>query len=183
MNLIFLYDSTLNEFAMVGLGTSTGIEEPLASGTTAVKSSPYGNTAAYVVDIPSNINGTMGKFDWGPVYNSSKANWLCVGTNGFYYFFRSTSTSPSCNTGYYYAYNNNYRWTGFALGTGAGGVMAATGSIIYKAAKVAPEPDTYAPFIDHGGLRDSPREIEHLSLQSVTRDNLRQELTSAQTRA
>ena len=29
MNLIFLYDSTLNEFAMVGLGNETGIEEPL----------------------------------------------------------------------------------------------------------------------------------------------------------
>ena len=33
MNLIFLYDSAKNDFAMVGLGTDTGIEEPLSSGT------------------------------------------------------------------------------------------------------------------------------------------------------
>ena len=155
MNLIFLYDSAKNDFAMVGLGTDTGIEEPLSSGTKANQRSTYGSTKAFLVDIPSNITGTMGKFDWSSVYSSSRANWMCVGSNGFYYFFRSTSTNPACNTGYFYAYSSYYRWSGFALGTGAGGVMAGSGGVLYKVAKVAPEPDTSAPFVDHGGLRDS----------------------------
>ena len=106
MNLIFLYDSTLNEFAMVGLGTDTGIEEPLGSGTKANQRSTYASTKAFLVDIPSNITGTMGKFDWNSVYSSSRANWMCVGSNGFMYFFRSTSSNPACNTGYYYSYSS-----------------------------------------------------------------------------
>ena len=155
MNLIYLYDSSSNKWAMVGLGTDTGIEQTMASGTTAAKRSTYGNTAGHLVDIPADISGSFGKFDWGGVYSSSKANWMCAGTNGFYYFFRSTSSNPSCNTGYYYVYSTYYRYSGFALGTGSGGVMAGTGSIIYKSAKVAPEPDTTAPEIDHNAMRDS----------------------------
>jgi hypothetical protein len=155
MNLIYLYDSSSNKWAMVGLGTDTGIEQTMSSGTTAAKRSTYGNTAGHLVDIPADISGSFGKFDWGGVYSSSKANWLCAGTNGFYYFFRSTSSNPSCNTGYYYVYSTYYRYSGFALGTGSGGVMAGTGSIIYKSAKVAPEPDTTAPEIDHNAMRDS----------------------------
>ena len=101
MNLAFLYDSTLDEFAMVGIGTDTGIEEPLGSGTKANQRSTYGSTRAFLVDIPANITGTIGKFDWNSVYSSSRANWMCAGSNGFYYFFRSTSSNPACNTGYY----------------------------------------------------------------------------------
>ncbi len=155
MNLIFLYDSTLNEFAMVGLGTDTGIDEPLGSGTKANQRSTYGSTKAFLVDIPANITGTMGKFDWNSVYSSSRANWMCVGSNGFMYFFRSTSSNPACNTGYYYTYSSYYRWSGFALGTGYYGVMASSGEVVYKVAKVAPEPDATAPEVDHSPLRDS----------------------------
>ena len=155
MNLIFLYDSSANDFAMVGIGTDTGIEEPLASGTQANQRSTYGSTKAFLVDIPGDITGTMGTFNWNATYSSSTANWMCVGSNGFMYFFRSTSTNPSCNTGYYYAYSPYYRWSGFALGTGSGGVMAGSGGVLYKVGKVAPEPDTAAPYVDHGGLRDS----------------------------
>ena len=155
MNLIFHYDSTMNDFGMVGLGTDTGIEEPLASGTKANQRSTYGSTKAFLVDIPDNITGTMGKFDWSSTYSSSRANWMCVGSNGFYYFFRSTSTNPACNTGYYYSYSTYYRWSGFALGVGAGGIMGSGGEVLYKVAKVAPEPDTTPPIVDHSPLRDS----------------------------
>ena len=155
MNLIFLYDATLNDFAMVGLGTDTGIEEPLAGGTQAPQRSTYSNTRAFLVDIPADITGTFGKFDWNSVYSSQRANWLCVGSNGFYYFFRSTSSNPACNTGYYYTYSTYYRWSGFALGTGNGGMMNGGGGVLYKVSKVAPEPDTTAPNVDHNPLRDS----------------------------
>ena len=82
MNLIYLYDSSSNEWAMVGLGTETGIDEPLTSGTNAPKRTTYGYTAAHLVDIPGDITGTFGKFDFNATYSSSKANWMCVGTNG-----------------------------------------------------------------------------------------------------
>ncbi len=41
------------------------------------------------------------------------------------------------------------------MGSGYYGPQAASGSVIYKVAKVAPEPDTFAPEVDHGGMRDS----------------------------
>ena len=155
MNLIYLYDSSSNEWAMVGLGTDTGIDEALTSGTTANKRSTYGYTAAHLVDIPGDITGTFGKFDFNATYSSSKANWMCVGTNGWYYFFRSTSSNPSCTSGYYYVYSASYRWSGFALATGYYGPQASSGSVIYKVANVAPEPDTTKPDVDHLAMRDS----------------------------
>ena len=94
MNLIFLYDSTKNKWAMVGLGTDTGIDEPLSGGTTASQRATYGSTASYLVDIPGDITGTFGKFDWNATYSSSKANWMCASSNGWIYFFRSTSSNP-----------------------------------------------------------------------------------------
>jgi hypothetical protein len=49
MNLIYLYDSSSNKWAMVGLGTDTGIEQTMSSGTTAAKRSTYGSTAGHLV--------------------------------------------------------------------------------------------------------------------------------------
>jgi len=155
MNLIYLYDSSKNAWAMVGLGTETGIEEPLTSGTTANQRSTYGYTKAFLIDIPGDITGTMGKFDWNATYSSSKANWMCVGTNGWYYFFRSTSSNPTCTSGYFYIYSASYRWSGFSLGGGYYGPQASSGDVVYKVAKVAPEPDTTAPEVDHSAMRDS----------------------------
>ncbi|MFL2962365.1 MAG: hypothetical protein ACJZ2K_05225, partial [Candidatus Poseidoniaceae archaeon] len=155
MNLIYLYDSSSNKWAMVGLGTDTGIEQIMASGDTAAYRNTYGNQKSHLVDIPADISGTFGKFDWSGIYSSSKANWMCVGTNGFYYFFRSSSSNPNCNAGSGYLTSTYYTYSGFALGVGSGGVMAGTGSIIYKSAKVKPEPDTTAPEIDHSTMRDS----------------------------
>ncbi|MAK77769.1 MAG: hypothetical protein CL992_00600, partial [Euryarchaeota archaeon] len=155
MNLIFLYDSTKNKWAMVGLGTDTGIDEPLSGGTTASKRATYGSTASYLVDIPGGITGTYGKFDWNATYSSSKANWMCASSNGWVYFFRSTSSNPRCTSSYYNIYSTYYTWSGFAIGSGYYGKMASSGDVTYKVGKVAPEPDTSAPEIDHAAMRDS----------------------------
>jgi len=156
MNLIMLYDSSANDWAMVGLGTTTSnaIDEPLSGGSTAAFSSAYGYTNAYRVPL-NDITGTFGKFDFNGTYSSSKANWLCVGTNGYWYLFRSTSNSPRCTSSYYNIYSTSYTWSGFAMQTGYYGRQASSGSITYKVAKVAPEPDLFAPDIDHTGLLDS----------------------------
>ena len=155
MNLIFLYDTTDNQWAMVGLGTDTGIDEPLTSGTVPNVRSTYGYTKAYLVDIPGDITGTFGEFDWNATYSTSKANWMCVGSNGWFYFFRSTSSNPTCTSSYYYIYSTSYRWSGFSLGGGYYSPIASTGGVTYKVGKVAPEPDTTAPLVDHSAMRDS----------------------------
>ena len=155
MNLIMHYDSTMNSWGMVGLGTSTGIDEPLSGGTASTQRSTYGYTKAYNVEIPGDITGTFGKFDFNGTYSSSKANWMCVSSNGWYYFFRSTSSNPLCTSGYYYIYQTNYVWSGFALFSGYYGRMANSGTVTSKVGKVAPEPDTSPPIIDHSTLADS----------------------------
>jgi hypothetical protein len=159
MNIIFHYDSGDNAWGMVGIGDSTPEIETgaLAGGSQASSVSTYGYTAAYNVPIPGDITGTFGKITWnGTGYSTSKANWLCVGTNGFYYFYRSSSSNARCNTGYYYAYQtSSYKWSGVALSAGYYGRMATSGSITYKVGKVAPTPDTMAPDMDHSVLRDS----------------------------
>jgi len=114
MNLIYLYDSTMNKWAMVGLdgdsstsGMQTGIDEVLTGGNSADKASTYGYTAAHRVPL-NDITGTYGKFDFNGTYSTSKANWLCMGTNGYTYFFRSTSSSPRCTSSYYNIYSSSY---------------------------------------------------------------------------
>ena len=156
MNLIYHYDSSSNKWGMVGLDTATGIDDPLAGGTVKSSSrSTYGYTTAYNIKIPGDITGTFGKFDFNGTYSSSRANWMCVGSNGWWYFFRSTSSNPICTSGYFYIYSTSYRWSGFSLGGGYYGRMAATGEVSYKVGKVAPEPDLTAPSVDHSPMQDS----------------------------
>jgi len=154
MNLIYLYDSSANRWSVTGLDTSTGIDETLTGGLTKTKRGTYGYTDHYNIKL-DNIYGTVGKFDFNGSYSSSRANWLCQGTNGFVYFFRSTSSNPLCTSGYYYAYSPSYRWTGFAIGMGYYGSMSTSGGMSYKVTKVAPEPDRTAPTMDHTPLLDS----------------------------
>ena len=78
-----------------------------------------------------------------------------MNTNGFVYFFRSTSSNPTCNGGYWYIYSTSYRWSGISLGGGYYAPQASTGSVLYKVSNVAPEPDTTAPIVDHAAMRDS----------------------------
>ena len=59
MNLIFLYDSGTNDFAMVGLGNSTSIEDPLTVELAHLESSILVLLIKYHPTA-----GTMGKFDW-----------------------------------------------------------------------------------------------------------------------
>ena len=78
MNLIFLYDSGTNGFAMVGLGNSTSIEEPLVSGDSATLGTTSSTNQYYRIKLPSNFTGEMAKFDWGGTYSTSRANWMCT---------------------------------------------------------------------------------------------------------
>ena len=152
MNLIFLWDG--NTYGMVGIGDEPDIGEKLGTGTSATYAAAYGYTTSYryqVGDITANFAG----YTYNSTYSSTGFNWVCTGSNGWTHFLRSTSTSPSCSSGYYYIYSTSYKWNGFALGSGYYGRMASSGDVTYAVTKVAPEPDTYSPIITHTALADS----------------------------
>ena len=165
MNLAFLYDSTSNKWAMVGIGTSTDIGTPLTGGATASSSTGYGYTNAYKFAIPGDITGDFGKFSFNSTGSSSVADRMCVTTNGWYYFYRATSTDR-CTSAYYMIYGSatSYRWSGFALGSGYYGRQASTGSITYKVGNVAPTPDTFKPIFTHSAMADSHAKTRTVSV-------------------
>jgi len=156
MNLIFFYDSANNEWGYVGVGTETGIDTVLTGGSNMDSSVSYGYTQAYKFNIPGDITGTFGKFDFNATGSSTTADRMCVTTNGWYYFYRA-GTYDRCTSAYYMIYGStsSYRWSGFALGSGYYGRQAATGSMTYKVGNVAPTPDTFAPEFGHSPLGDS----------------------------
>ena len=164
-SLIMLYDSSSNSWAMVGLGdkatssTSLTIDKALSGGDSATFSSGYGYSKAYKIAIPGGFTGSFGKFNFNATGSTTSANMLCVTDNGAYYFYRTYSGTGRCNPAYYYfgAYNSitNYKWSGFAMSVGYYGQQATTGSITYKVGLVAPQPDTFAPTMEHTALSDS----------------------------
>ncbi|NCG01730.1 MAG: type IV pilin, partial [Euryarchaeota archaeon] len=162
MNLLYLYDSGEDAFAMVGIGSSPSISEKLSGGSSATNSYGYGYTKSFKITLGSDYGGQMGKFSFGNATGGAgtNANRLCVTSNGFTYFMRSPySSRDQCSGAYYYggAYSGStsYAWAGWALGMGYYGRMAASGDVTYKVGGVAPTPDTFSPDITHAALADS----------------------------
>jgi hypothetical protein len=119
MNLVQLYDSADNKWAIVGIGTETGIDSALTGGSAASLSYSYGSyTKAYKFAIPGDITGDFGMFTFNSTASSTTANRLCVITNGWYYFYRATGYDR-CTPAYYMIYGStsSYRWSGFAMGS------------------------------------------------------------------
>ena len=147
MNLIFLWNSTANEFGVVGVGDEdTGITNKLTGGDTAVRRGGTSYTGYYAFPIPGDITGTFAKIDFNATYNSARANWFCASTNGYWYFYRTTSSSrrrpvadrttthgpaPTSGTGSVFA-------TGYYAGP-------STTETTYKVGNVKPTPDTFPP--------------------------------------
>ena len=152
MNLLFLWDGSM--FAIVGIGDDPDIEDKLGTGTSATYASAYGYTTAYRYKA-GDITGDFAGYTYNATYSSTGLNWLCTGSNGWTHFLRSSSSSPSCSSGYYYIYSTSYKFNGFALGSGYYGRMASSGDVTYAVTKVAPEPDTFSPTITHTALSDS----------------------------
>ena len=180
MNLLYLYDSGKNAFAMVGIGSSPSIDSKLSGGSQMDASYAYGNTPAYKITLGSDsamtaageetYGGQMGLFSFGNATGGSgiNANRLCVTTNGFVHFFRSPFASrDQCSGAYYYGGSYfsggtsderalpTYVWSGWAHAMGYYGSQAASGTQTYKIGGVAPIPDTFAPIADHSALSDS----------------------------
>tara|TARA_B110000444_G_scaffold261492_1_gene314159 strand:- start:19257 stop:32756 length:13500 start_codon:yes stop_codon:yes gene_type:complete len=159
MNLLYHYDAGENAFAMVGIGSSPSISEKLTGGDSADSSYGYAYTDSFKITLGSDYGGHMGKFAFGNATGGAgtNANRLCVTSNGFTYFFRSTSASrDQCSGSYIYARTGtSYAWSGWSLGMSYYGRMAPTGDVTYKFGGVAPTPDTFAPDITHSALADS----------------------------
>jgi hypothetical protein len=159
MNLLYHYDAGENAFAMVGIGSSPSISEKLTGGDSADSSYGYAYTDSFKITLGSDYGGHMGKFAFGNATGGAgtNANRLCITSNGFTYFFRSTSASrDQCSGSYIYARTGtSYAWSGWSLGMSYYGRMAPTGDVTYKFGGVAPTPDTFAPEITHSALADS----------------------------
>ena len=170
MNLIMHYDSVDNAWATVGIGTETGIEAALTGGSSASLSYSYGSyTKAYKFAIPGDITGDFGMFTFNSTASSTTANRMCVTTNGWYYFYRATSSYDRCTPAYYMIYGNqnSYRWSGFAMGSSYYGRQASTGDITYKVGNVAPTPDIYKPTFTHTAMADSHSKIRTVSVSII----------------
>ena len=171
MNIMMVYDSTANDWAMVGIGTSPDIDQKLSGGSSATYSYGYGYSAGYRIMIPGDITGDFATWEFNASGGSGQANQLCVGTNGFYYFVRYTGSGAGtrCTPAYYYIYNNpasssTYRWSGFALAAGYYGRMASTGDITYKVSSIKPLPDQTAPEMDHTPMANSHAKDRRVSV-------------------
>jgi hypothetical protein len=166
MNIIFVYNAQMNEWATVGVDTETGIDTPLTGGSQATASVSYGYSQAYKFAIPGDITGSFGTFSFNATQTTTTANRLCVTTNGWYYFYRSISTDR-CTSAYYMIYGStsSYRWSGFALGSGYYGRQASTGDITYKVGNVAPTPDTFKPEMTHSPMQDSHSKSRTVSVK------------------
>ena len=180
MNLLYLYDSVENAFAMVGIGSTPTIDSKLSGGDAMDASYTYANSPAYKITLGSDsamnaagketYGGQMGLFSFGNETGGAgtNANRLCVTTNGFVHFFRSPYASrDQCSGAYYYGGSYfsggtsderslpSYVWSGWVHAMGYYGSQAASGTATYKIGGVAPVPDTFAPIADHAALSDS----------------------------
>lgn len=171
MNIMMVYDSTANDWAMIGIGTSPDIDQKLSGGTSATYTYSYGYTEGYRIMIPGDITGEFASWEWNASAGSNQANQLCVGTNGFYYFVRYTGSGAGtrCTPAYYYIYNtpassSTYRWSGFAMGAGYYGRMDTSGDITYKVSSIKPLPDTTAPSMGHTAMADSHAKDRRVSV-------------------
>ena len=157
MNLLYWYDTTDDTWVVTGIGDeSTDIVTPLSSGTASPIEQTVWKTMSHLVPVPSSFTqATFGEFDveqTGTTYQTTKANWICVNSHGWTYFFRSTSTSPNCEAGYS---DTTRKWSGFSLGMREDQDSSSTYGTSYADSKIKPEPDTFAPLVEHAPMADS----------------------------
>ena len=154
MNLMYYWDSSTSSMGVLGLGTSTGIEEAVSGGTTYTGFSAGSSDDGYVrVPIPADYTGNFGGIPLNgttsPYYSSSARNLVCIGTNGYFYFVRG---NPAYCTTWF---STSYKFNGFNVGATDTRFNAAGHTITAKASNIRPTPDIWAPSPDHDGLMDS----------------------------
>ena len=157
MNLLYWYNSTEGTWVVTGIGSgTTDIVEPIGSGITAPIEQTVYRTMSHLIPVPTSFtDAEFGEFtleQTGTSYQTTKANWICVNSHGWTYFFRSTSTSPNCEAGYT---DTTRKWSGFSLGMREDQNSASTYGTSYAESKIRPEPDTFAPSVEHSPMTDS----------------------------
>ena len=157
MNLLYWYSTAEDTWVVIGIGDGdTNIADEMGSGTVAPIEQTVWRTMSHLVPVPTTFtSANFGEFaveQTGTTYQTTKANWVCVNSHGWTYFFRSTSTSPNCEAGYS---DTTRKWSGFSLGMREDQDSASTYQTSYAESKVKPEPDTFAPTMDHSPMSDS----------------------------
>ena len=161
MSTIWYYNAAKGYFGMVGLGTSTGIPNPIAGTACSGSECTQGggrnvDDGASAVKIPGDITMKFGQLNVNRTYTSSyyTRNWFCVNSNNHPFYFTSTSASnPYCLYSYT-TYMYDRQFNGWQTPGYDGRWM--TGTTIYQGvSQIKPMPDTSPPDLDHGGLMDT----------------------------
>jgi plastocyanin/FlaG/FlaF family flagellin (archaellin) len=157
MNLLHWYNATDSSWVMTGIGDgTTDIDSPIGSGTSSPIEQTVWRTMSHLVPVPSSFTqAKFGVFDveqTGTTYQTTTANWICVNSHGWTYFFRSTSTSPNCEAGYS---DTTRKWSGFSFGMREDQDSSSTYGTSYAESKIKPEPDTFKPSVGHAPMADS----------------------------
>ncbi|MDA8837883.1 hypothetical protein N9N26_01305, partial [Candidatus Poseidoniales archaeon] len=166
MNLMFLYNSIEEAFAMVGIGTATGIDQPLTGGASADPSRSYSGNDAFKITLGSDYGGNFGKFSFGNATGGAgtNANRMCVTSNGMTMFFRSPYASRDYCDPDVWMMGGARAYSGMALGMSNRGEMATGGDVTYGVSNVAPTPDTFEPEFIHLPIGDSYSKTRTISV-------------------
>lgn len=161
MSTIWFYNAAKGKFGMVGLDTSSSIAESVSGtpcdSTTCTNGGGRDIDDGYsAVRVPGDITMKFGTLSVNASYTSSSStrNWFCVNSNNHpMYFTSSNSNSPYClyswTTWQYDRQFNGWQAPGYD------GRWMPGASITQKVSMIRPQPDIWAPEIDHGGLMDT----------------------------
>ena len=161
MSTIWFYSASAGKFGMVGLGTSTGIDQSVSGtpcdSTTCTNGGGRDIDDGYsAVRIPGDITMKFGTLSVNATftYSTSTRNWFCVNSNNHpLYFTSSNSNNPYCLYSYT-TWQYDRQFNGWQA-PGYDGRWMPGASITQKVSMVRPMPDVWPPDIEHGGLMDT----------------------------
>ncbi|MBL94984.1 MAG: hypothetical protein CMF70_06735 [Magnetovibrio sp.] len=153
MNLLFWYDADKDTWSVVGIGDeNTGISDKMHIETKAPIVKKEMGISVHLIAVDAQMDdATFGNIELeqtGTTYQTTKANWMCVGSHGWTYFFRSTSTRPSCNgngDGVSLPNNSLQEWSGFVLGMKKNQHSASYYETSYVTYHIKPVYDSFPP--------------------------------------
>ena len=183
-NILYYYNADEGQWGIANIDDTASIHEPTNKGQYRYYVTQTGGSSwTYARDdgrshtstwsfynkaIPVRVGSTdfSGKFGTktvGQSYSSHDFTHLCINSNGFSYFRKSSSTLPGCTHYYYYGYqktggnNYQYRWNGWTHGShGYNGRFTPDWEIYSRVAPIKPVPDTFEPLLqDISVLGDS----------------------------
>jgi len=160
MSTIWFYNAAEGAFAVVGLDSSTGIDQPVAGTSVGTQGGGRNCDDCYsAVPIPGDITMKFGSLTINASFTSSTTtrNYFCTNSNNHpLYFASSSSSNPYCLYSYS-TYRYDRQFNGW-MAPGFDGRWSSNTDITQKVSTVRPQPDIYPPELSHGGFLDTHSE-------------------------